>query len=178
MAQTQKKKTPQNHYLVTESYLMTRGAALHFPSKQFQNLISMNDTVYGLVVDMPVNPQTLITLVIYINGAANLYFNNGGSYTGASQRYSTVVQLGRGLVAQSNRILGEATRTKKLDLPIGREHHIFLLTKNGTYRKAFLPTELKDESSDLQSVFALYQRLMQELNAAQMKDRAKARTQK
>ena len=88
----QKKEHVQTHYLVTENYLLTRGAALHFPAKQFSGMISDEHSVYGVVIDMPIDPRTLSTLVVYINGAANLYFNNGGSYTGASQRYQTVGQ--------------------------------------------------------------------------------------
>ena len=91
----QKKEHVQTHYLVTENYLLTRGAALHFPAKQFSGMISDEHSVYGVVIDMPIDPRTLSTLVVYINGAANLYFNNGGSYTGASQRYQTVVQAGK-----------------------------------------------------------------------------------
>ena len=78
----QKKNPVQTHYLVTESYLMTRGAALHFPAKQFSDMITDEYSVYGMVIDIPIDPRTLSTLVVYINGAANLYFNNGGSYTG------------------------------------------------------------------------------------------------
>ena len=86
----QKKRAPQTHYLVTEEYLMTRSAALHFPAKQFNGMLPSKDSVYGMVIDMPMDPRTVATLVVYINGAANLYFNNGGSYTGASQRYQSL----------------------------------------------------------------------------------------
>lgn len=174
----QKKRPADTHFLVTEPYLMTRGAALHFPSKQFSNMLTNNNSVYGFVVDIPVNPQTLITLVVYINGASNLYFNNGGSYTGAAQRYPAVVQAGRVLVANSSRILAEAEKTTKLDLPTGREHHIFLMTRGGIYRKVILPTEITEESRDTQTIYVLYQRVMQELRTAQMKDRAAGHTQK
>ena len=77
----QKKEHVQTHYLPTESYLATRAAALHFPAKQFADMINDQNSVYGMVIDMPINPVTLSTLVVYINGAANVYFNNGGSYT-------------------------------------------------------------------------------------------------
>lgn len=174
MAQQKKRKTGDAHFLVTENYLMTRGASLHLSAKQFQGMVPSNDTIYGVVVDIPVNPQALITLVVYINGASNLYFNNGGSYTGAATRYPAVVQAGRMLVANASRILGEAEKTTKLDLPVGLEHHIFLMTKNGIYRKVFVPTEAIDASRDMQTIYALYQRVMQELRTAQMKDRAAA----
>ena len=41
-------------------------------------MINDQNSVYGMVIDMPINPVTLSTLVVYINGAANVYFNNGG----------------------------------------------------------------------------------------------------
>ncbi|WP_295218991.1 hypothetical protein [Ruminococcus sp.] len=170
----QKKNPVQTHYLVTESYLMTRGAALHFPAKQFSNMITDEYSVYGMVIDIPIDPRTLSTLVVYINGAANLYFNNGGSYTGASQRYQTVVQAGRLLVANAPRILSEAEKTKDLALPTGQPHNIYLLTKGGIYKKTILPTTIKEESADMQAVYFLYQQVMRELRSAQLKDRAAA----
>lgn len=168
----QKKEHVQTHYLVTENYLMTRDAALHFPAKQFSNMISDTHSVYGMVIDMPIDPRTLCTLVVYINGAANLYFNNGGSYTGASQRYQTVVQAGRLLVANAPRILGEAKKTTTFALPTAQPHHIYLLTKNGIYEKEVHPNAVKEESADMQAVYFLYQQVMRELRSAQLKDRA------
>ena len=165
----QKKEHVQTHYLVTENYLLTRGAALHFPAKQFSGMISD-----GVVIDMPIDPRTLSTLVVYINGAANLYFNNGGSYTGASQRYQTVVQAGRLLVANAPRILGEAAKTTSFALPTSQPHHIYLLTRDGIYEKEVMPTAIKEESADMQAVYFLYQQVMRELRSAQLKDRAMA----
>ena len=170
----QKKEHVQTHYLVTENYLMTRGAALHFPAKQFSGMISDEHSVYGVVIDMPIDPRTLSTLVVYINGAANLYFNNGGSYTGASQRYQTVVQAGRLLVANAPHILGEAAKTTSFALPTSQPHHIYLLTKGGIYEKEVLPAAIKEESADMQAVYFLYQQVMRELRSAQLKDRALA----
>ncbi|MGN1403983.1 MAG: hypothetical protein ACI4XB_06670 [Ruminococcus sp.] len=174
----QKKNPVQTHYLVTESYLMTRGAALHFPAKQFSDMITDEHSVYGMVIDIPIDPRTLSTLVVYINGAANLYFNNGGSYTGASQRYQTVVQAGRLLVANAPRILAESEKTDKFPLPTGQPHNIYLLTKGGIYEKTVLPTAIKEESADMQAVYFLYQQVMRELRSAQLKDRAAAQAKK
>lgn len=164
---------PSNHYLVTSSYLMTRAAALHFPRSQFADFLSGDRSIYGFVADVPLNPTALATLVVYVNGAANLYFNNGNSYTGASVRHPVVVQVARLLVAESPRLLGEAELTQKLDLPIGRDHHIFLLAKTGIYRKVLNPAALAEESDNARAVYALYQRLLIELQQAQLKDRAK-----
>ena len=158
----QKKEHVQTHYLPTESYLATRAAALHFPAKQFADMIN----------DMPINPVTLSTLVVYINGAANVYFNNGGSYTGASQRYQTVVQAGRLLVANASRILGECSQTTSFPLPTSQPHHLYLLTKKGIFEKKVLPSAIKEESEDMQAIYFLYQQVMRELRSAQLKDQA------
>ncbi len=168
----QKKHKVQTHYLVTENYLMTRGAALHFPAKQFANMLNNDDSVYGVIVDIPVTPTSLSTLVVFINGAVNLYFNNGDSYTGASQRYQSLVQAGRILVANAPRVLHECEKTTKFELPTGQPHNIYLLTKKGVYKKELLPAEVKQESSDMQSVYFLYQQVMRELRSAQLKDRS------
>lgn len=116
--------------------------------------------------------------MVYINGAANLYFNNGGSYTGASQRYQSLVQASRLLVINGTRILPEAKKTKQLSMPLGQPHNIFLLTRNGIYEKQVMPTEVSQESKDVQSVYFLYQQVMRELRSAQLKDRAAAQAQK
>ena len=170
----QKNNPVLTHYIVTESYLMTRSAALHFPAKQFADMLHNENSVYGIVIDMPVDPKTLCTLVVYINGAANLYFNNGGSYTGASQRYQTVVQAGRILVANASRILSECQKTTSFALPTAQPHNIFLLTKSGIYEKRVMPSAIQSESNDMKAVYFLYQQLMRELRSSQLKDRANA----
>ena len=76
-----------DRYPVTQKYLMTRGQALNFPVKFFQGNFKKDD-VYGMVIDIPMPSNILTTMVCFINGAANLYFNNGGEYTGASQKYT------------------------------------------------------------------------------------------
>jgi hypothetical protein len=57
---------------------------------------------------------------------------------------------------------------------MGRNNNIFLLTRNGIYKKTVSPTEVSNESKEVQSIYFLYQRVMQELHSAQMKDRAAA----
>lgn len=168
----QEKRKVQTHYLATENYLMTRNAALHFPAKQFAGMLSSDDSVYGLVIDIPVSPTSLTTMVVFINGAVNLYFNNGGSYVGASQRYQSLVQAGRILVANAVRILGECEKAKTFALPMGQPHKIHLLTRKGVFVKDVLPEEIKQESNDMQSVYFLYQQVMRELRTAQLKDHA------
>lgn len=166
--------SPLDRYMVTEKYIVTRGTALHFPPKIFGKLVQNKDTIYGVVVDMPMSPTLLCTLVMYINGAANLYFNNGSEYIGAAQRYQTVAQPARIAVANAPRILEEAIKTKATDLPNAQHHFIYLITKNGIYKKDLRLADLPKESKEMQTFFYLYQQVMGALRNAQVKDRSQS----
>ena len=155
--------SPLDRYMVTEKYIVTRGTALHFPPKIFGKLVTSKDTIYGVVVDMPMSPTLLGTLVMYINGAANLYFNNGAEYIGA-----------RIAVASAPRLLPEAVKTTATDLPNAQHHYIYLISKNGIYKKDLRLANLPNESKEMQSFFYLYQQVMGALRNAQVKDRSNA----
>ena len=66
-------------YSVTQKYLMTRGQAINFPADFFKANFKKND-VFGVVIDIPMSPEVLTTMVCFINGAANLYFNTEISF--------------------------------------------------------------------------------------------------
>ena len=113
---------------------MTRGQAINFPAKFFNANFKKND-VFGVVIDIPMSSDVLTTMVCFINGAANLYFNNGGEYTGASQRYRNLVQATHTLVANAGQLLPKCEKTNKFDLPVDRTSNIFLLTNKAHARR-------------------------------------------
>ncbi len=158
-------------YLVTPKYLMTRGQAISFPSKFFDDDYKDRD-VYGVVIDIPMTPQLLTTMVCFINGAANLYFNNGGEYTGASQKYRNLVQSSHALVSNAPMLLPKCERAKQFDIPRDRTHNVFLLTRKGVY-KTEIPSGLIPESEpEKRTIYMLYQRVLNELRNCQLKDDA------
>ena len=158
--------SPLDRYMVTEKYIVTRGTALHFPPKIFGKLVTSKDTIYGVVVDMPMSPTLLGTLVMYIN--------NGAEYIGAAQKYQTVAQPARIAVASAPRLLPEAVKTTATDLPNAQHHYIYLISKNGIYKKDLRLANLPNESKEMQSFFYLYQQVMGALRNAQVKDRSNA----
>ena len=161
-------------YSVTQKYLMTRGQALSFPAKFF-NTNFKKDEVYGVVVDIPMASDVLTTMVCFINGAANLYFNNGGEYTGASQKYRNLVQAANALVVNSKQVLPKAERTTQFDLPRGRTQYVYLLTKSGTYKVEYQPGVIPESEPEKRTVYVLYQRVLSELRNCQLKDDMEAR---
>lgn len=161
-------------YPVTQKYLMTRNQALNFPADFFKGNIKKND-VYGVVIDMPMPNGILTTMVCFINGAANLYFNNGGEYTGASQRYITLVQSAHNLVSSSNHLLPKCEKTKKFDIPTGRTQVLYLLTKTGVYKTEYAPGLIPEDQPEKRTVYVLYQKVLSELRNCQLKDEAERR---
>lgn len=163
-----------DRYNVTQKYLMTRGQAINFPAKFFNINFKKND-VFGVVIDIPMSADVLTTMVCFINGAANIYFNNGGEYTGASQKYRNLVQAAHTLVANAAQLLPKCEKTKSYDLPKGRTNNIFLLTKGGVYKTQIRAGYIPETEPELRTFYVLYQRVLGEIRNCQLKDEAERR---
>ena len=114
-------------------------------------------------------------MVCFINGAANLYFNNGNEYTGASQKYRNLVQAAHNLVANAGILLPKSEKTTKFDIPRGKTHNLYLLTKGGIYKVEFQPGIIPTEETEKRTIYVLYQRVLNELRNCQLKDMAEQR---
>ena len=159
-----------DRFNVTQKYLMTRGQALNFPYQPFAQFIKNKNDVYGVVIDIPMSADVLTTMVCFINGAANIYFNNGGEYTGAAQKYRNLVQASHTLVANAGQLLPKCKKTKQFDLP-----NIFLLTRSGVYAAQIQAGAIPEEEQELRSIYVLYQRVLNEIRTCQLKDEADRR---
>lgn len=165
-----------DRYSVTQKYLMTRGQAINFPANYFSDYAKMKkNDVFGVVIDIPMSSDVLTTMVCFINGAANVYFNNGGEYTGASQRYRNLVQATHTLVANAAKLLPKCTKTKSYDLPKGRTNNVFILTKGGVYKTEIKSGLIPEEETELRTFYVLYQRVLSEIRNCQLKDDAERR---
>lgn len=164
------RRSPLDPYPVTPKYLQTRSSALHIPPGQFSGIKFKPDEVYGVVIDIPMGPAVLATMVCFINGAANLYFNNGAEYTGASTRYKSVVQAARNLVVNATPLKAQGKRTSAFPLPVGGKHFVYLMTKRGTFKAELDPRALTENDKEKRVVYYLYQQVMGALRLAQMRD--------
>jgi hypothetical protein len=165
------RRSPLDPYPVTPKYLQTRNSALHIPPGQFANMKFKPDEVYGVVIDIPMGPAVLATMVCFINGAANLYFNNGAEYVGASTKYKSVVQAARNLVLNATPLkVAEGKRTSQFALPVGGMHFAYLMTKRGTFKVVIDPRNIGEDEKEKRVVYYLYQQVMGALRHAQMRD--------
>ncbi len=155
---------------VAKNYLVTRNQAIRISPSNFTQFMTKN-TVYGVIVDMPMAANFITTMACYVNGAANLYFSNGGDFSGAAQYYPGVVQAARVLVSNAVSYLEDAEKTTSYPLPAGRTHFVYILTTGGIYRLALNATAANQDPKQ-RLLINLYQRVMNELHQAQMKDKA------
>ena len=155
---------------VSKPYLVTRHQALHLSPSNFTQFMTQS-TVYGVVVDMPMARNITTTLACYINGAANLYFSPGGDYSGAAQRYPSVVQTARAFVSAAANYIENTPKAATLELPSAGVHYAYILSTGGIYRLELHPFDAQRSERD-RVFIALYQRVMNELRGAQMKDKA------
>lgn len=160
-------------YSVTQKYLMTRGQALNFPASYFSK--EFKNEVFGVVIDIPMPQDVLTTMVCFINGAANLYFNNGSEYSGASKKYTNLVQTTNNFVRNAGIILPKCKKTKVFDLPQGRGLNVFLLTKKGVFATQIPMGVIPETEPELRTFYVLYNRVMNEIHSCQLKDDAESR---
>lgn len=161
---------PLSRVPVSKEYLKTRSQALRLSPSNFTQYLTQN-TLYGVIIDMPMTPTVITTLACFVNGAANLYFSNGSDYSGAAQRYPGVVQATRVFVNNAARYVEDAEPATSFELPSGHTHYIYFLTTGGAYRMAVEATTGNQNVKE-RTLIQLYQRVMAELRTAQMKDRA------
>ena len=164
------RRSPLDPYPVTPKYLQTRNSALHIPPGQFSGMRFKPEEVYGVVIDIPMGPTVLATMVCFINGAANLYFNSGAEYTGASTKYKAVVQAARNLVVNATPLKAKGKRTSQFPLPVGGKHFVYMMTKRGTFKTEIDPRNIPDDEREKRVVYYLYQQVMGALREAQLRD--------
>lgn len=155
---------------VAKQYLVTRNQALRISPSNFTQFMTKS-TIYGVIVDMPMAPNFITSMACYINGAANLYFSNGGDYSGAAQRYPGVVQAARILVTNAANYIEDAKKAESFALPGGRTHFVYILTTGGIYQLAINASSANTDPKQ-RLLMNLYQRVMGELHQAQLKDKA------
>ena len=84
-----------------------------------------------------------------------------------------MVQAARSFILNAGQYLEDAEKVTQFDLPRGRTHFVYLLTKGGIYKLAFEPANVP-MGDKRRVLLAMYQRVMGELRNAQLKDQSAA----
>ncbi len=166
-----KKRSILDRYTASPKYLVARNKALNFPSSPF-NVKLEPKQVYGVIIDMPMSPTVLATMVCFVNGSANLYFNLGGEFVNAAARYRGVAQASFDFVKNASNYLGCCEKTTKFDMPTAGKNFVYFLTNSGVYKTVIVPNAIPANDDDRKKIHFFTQRVMSELRTAQLKDQA------
>lgn len=165
------KRSILDRYTASQKYIVSRGKALTFPSSPFKLELTDNQ-VYGAVIDIPMSPTVLATMVCFINGSANLYFNLGGEFVNAASRYRGVAQASFDFVKNASNYLDVCEKTTKFDMPTSGKNFVYFLTKSGVYKTEIVPGAIPADDASRRKIHFFTQRVMSELRTAQLKDKA------
>jgi len=170
-----RRKSGLDRYGACEAYLSSRIRGLTIPPVAVGVKLNADDQVYGAVIDMPMGQDLLTTLVVLMNGNANLYFNNGGGVLGLGQKHQTVSSAVRAFLVNAGQALPSCERTREFDLPTHKTHYIYLLTRRGVYKMTLDPSQMLTETDKSKRfIFNMYQKVLTELRIAQMKEKSEA----
>lgn len=165
------KRSVLDRYTASQKYIVARGKSLTFSSAPFKMELT-DKQVYGIVIDIPMSPTVLATMVCFINGSANLYFNLGGEFINAAARYRGVAQASYDFVKNASNYLGCCEKTTKFDMPTAGKNYVHFLTKSGVYKTIIVPNAIPADDDDRKKINYFTQRVMAELRTAQLKDQA------
>jgi len=165
------KRSVLDRYTASQKYIVARGKSLTMPADPFKVKLSSKE-VYGVVVDIPMSPTVLATMVCYINGAANLYFNLGGEFLNAASRYRGVAQAAFDFVKNASSLLDCCKKTTQFDMPTAGKNYVYFLTKSGVYKTEITPNAIPADDENRRKINFFTQRVMGELRTAQLKDKA------
>ncbi|MBE6842157.1 MAG: hypothetical protein E7510_04930 [Ruminococcus sp.] len=168
-------KTPYQRYNVCEPYLMARIKALRMPPAVIGVKLKDDKQVYSAVIDIPMGPNLLGTVVCLANGSVNIYFNNGATITNLSARHPSLAQTVRTFIASAGQSLPACERTSVFDIPLNASaHYAHIMTRKGVYKTVIDPFALDSSENGKMKAFLLhlYQNVMNEIKNAQAKDQA------
>jgi len=158
------KRKKQNHSQSTDNdtYKSLREMAFSIKPEQLGVSLENDEQVFGAVVDMSVSNGMVATMICFIDGAASLYFSNGGGIIGAGQHESVQKAAGSFLISV-HQVLPIMKKIDNFDMVPKENHHIFyLFTKAEVY---FLDLDVEDyqESKEKYFLFSLSQMLLTEI---------------
>lgn len=166
-----------NPYSVTEDYIATRASAFRIKADVFGVKTEHFDQIYGVIVDIPLSPTVISTLICYINGAVNLLFNDGSQVPKeVIAKRADVSKIGQAFVIASQNAFETAEKVVSYPLPAARVHYVFLLTQRGILRHIIDPQSVNTDPVK-KKLFVSYGAVMDVLKDVSMKGAAKINAQ-
>jgi hypothetical protein len=95
------------------------------------NLPLVNTTVYGVIIDWPIQTN-VATIVAFSTGDASVYLKSGQIYIGG-YAYPAIHNLAKEMISRAQKLLPETSRTENFALPDSSLIQFSILTNNGIF---------------------------------------------
>lgn len=150
---------------IAENFLSLRNMVLSLNQEKPEGLIPTKAGSYAVIMET-CYPDYLFTLVAISDGAASVYFNNGGGIIGAGQ-HPEVCSQAVGLLefAEKNKI--HLMKTNEHPLPKINFVRFYLITQDGTYTHEALENDLGNNQSELSELFFCTHKLLTSIREAE-----------
>ena len=150
-----------------DSYEAARMAALHVSAQQLGLQIPASVTkVYGVVMDWDMG-GTVLSLIAYINGGANVLLSTGATMTGAGADPEVAKQASE-FVQVAQDYLNRGVPVSDLGYPPPGTVRFYLLTNKGIFAVQELLSLINDNSSPLLGLFFRGNMVLDEIKASKI----------
>jgi hypothetical protein len=116
---------------------------------------------YGLLMEMGVQ-ISVVTLVCFIDGDANVYYKTGGGMIGGSS-HESVRKAAKAFVALAARVVPKMTKTTEFPLPGMDRVRFYVLTPEGVFTVETNRQALSNAKGELGALFYAGQKVVTEM---------------
>lgn len=144
-----------------------------------QQVLELNAEKIGELKDKPVwavlmetgYPEAAVTLVAVADGAASLYFSNGGGIIGAGE-HANVRPASLGLVTMAEGFLPQMKKVEKFPVPKPGMTYFYVVTPKGIFTYTAKEDDLGEERDKLSKLFHQGHELIGQMRIAEQKRQA------
>ncbi len=141
-----------------------------------QQVLELDAEKIGDLKDKPVwavlmetgYPEAAVTLVAVADGAASLYFSNGGGMIGAGE-HADVRLVSLGLVKMSEEFLPQMKKAEKFPVPNPGMTYFYIVTPKGIFTYSAKEDDLGEERDKLSKLFHQGHKLIGQMRIAEEK---------
>jgi hypothetical protein len=145
------------YYAPAEVYTKLRSLALEASA----NAPGAKEQTFGVIMETGY-PEAVVTLVALSDGAASLYFSNGGGVIGMGKHEGTAVAA-RSLVSFAHHNLKQLVPASETPLPRPGYTRFYVLTRKGTMTAEVMEAELGENRHVLSPLFHAAHELITEM---------------
>jgi acyl carrier protein len=160
-----KKNKSETSYDVAGIYASMRSMILNLDAEQIGEL--KDKPVWAVLMETGY-PEAAVTLVAVADGAASLYFSNGGGIIGAGE-HDNVRPVSLGFVKMAEGYLADMKKVEEFPIATPGNTTFYVVTPQGVFTRTAKENDLGEERDQLSKFFYQGQNLITQMRIAEEK---------